>query len=57
MKLQEAVKGLCERRGVTQLLAITRNYTPQALGRGGGVGVRPPFPTPLSPAFNLNMKP
>lgn len=48
MKLEETVviKVLYELRGVTQLLAITRNYKPQALGMGGGVGVRPPLATP-----------
>lgn len=37
-------------RGVTQLLAITRNYKPQAPGRGG-CGVRPP------PTLQLEMRP
>lgn len=47
MKLEETmvVKVLYELRGVTQLLAITRNYKPQALSQGQGVGVRPPPPT------------
>lgn len=48
MKLEETmvIKVLYELRGVMQLLVITRNYKPRALGRGRGVGVRPSSPCP-----------
>lgn len=52
MKLEETmvIKAFRALRGVTQLLAITRNYKPQAPGRGG-CGVRPP------PTLQLEMRP